>query len=119
MSKGVKSSGLDQTLSGRGPFTVFAPTDLAFRKLAAGSIEELLNAANKVKLVSLLNNHVVEGKINLKDLKDGDTLKSLEGNELSVKVTESKVSVNGAAVENRGVQTTNGVIFSLDTVLQN
>jgi len=117
--RGVHASDLDQLLSSTGPFTVFAPSDLAFGKLEAGMIENLLKSENKIKLTELLNHHVVAGKINFKDFKDGDKLKSLDGKELSVKVVDSTVSVDGATIQNRDVATSNGVIHSLDTVLKN
>ncbi|MFL5808934.1 MAG: fasciclin domain-containing protein [Flavisolibacter sp.] len=117
--KGVLAAGLDQTLSSTGPFTVFAPTDLAFGKLEAGMVENLLKPENKIKLTALLNHHVVAGKINFKDLKDGDKLKSMNGKELVVKVANAKVSVDGATIQNHDVSTSNGVIHSLDTVLKN
>ncbi len=117
--RGVLASGLDQILSGTGPYTVFAPSDLAFGKLEAGTIENLMKPESKVKLTEIMNHHVVSGKISFKDLKDGDKLKSLDGKELSVKVSNSIVTVNGATIQNRDVQTSNGVIHSLDTVLKN
>ena len=117
--KGVIASGLDQVLSGRGPYTVFAPSDLAFGKLEAGTIENLLKPENKIKLTDLLNHHVVEGKINFRELKDGDQLKTLNGKLLSVKIDNAKVSIEGATIINRDVATSNGVIHSLDTVLEN
>ena len=117
--RGVLASGLDQILSGTGPYTVFAPSDLAFGKLEAGTIENLLKPESKVKLTEIMNHHVVSGKISFKDLKDGDKLKSLDGKELSVKISNSIVTVNGATIQNRDVQTSNGVIHSLDTVLKN
>ena len=117
--KGVVASGLDQVLSGRGPYTVFAPSDLAFGKLESGAIENLLKPENKIKLTELLNNHVVAGKINFKELRDGDKLKSLNGKILSVKIDNATVSVEGATIQTRDVQTSNGVIHSLDTVLEN
>ena len=119
LKKGIVASGLDQVLSGAGPFTVFAPSDMAFGKLENGTIESLLKPENKLKLTSLLNQHVVAGKINFKDLKDGDKLKSLNGKELSVKVKDAKVSIGGATVQNRDVASSNGVIHTLDTVLSN
>jgi uncharacterized surface protein with fasciclin (FAS1) repeats len=118
-NRGVMASGLDQILSGAGPFTVFAPTDLAFGKLESGMVENLLQPENKTKLTDLLNYHVIAGKIDFKDLKDGGKLKSLNGKELSVQVKDGKASVNGATIQNRDVQTSNGVIHSLDTVLKN
>ena len=117
--KGVIASGMDQILSGAGPFTVFAPTDMAFGKLETGTVETLLKPENKIKLTALLNHHVVAGKINFKDLKDGDKLKSLGGKELSVKVVNAKVTLDGATIQNRDVPTSNGVIHLLDTVLKN
>ena len=119
LKKGIVASGLDQVLSGAGPFTVFAPSDMAFGKLETGVIESLLKPENKIKLTSLLNHHVVAGKINFKDLKDGDKLKSLAGKELLVKVKDANVSIDGAIVQNRDVASSNGVIHSLDTVLSN
>jgi uncharacterized surface protein with fasciclin (FAS1) repeats len=118
-NRGVMASGLDQILSGAGPFTVFAPTDLAFGKLESGMVENLLQPENKTNLTDLLNYHVIAGKIDFKDLKDGGKLKSLNGKELSVQVKDGKASVNGATIQNRDVQTSNGVIHSLDTVLKN
>ncbi|HEX6334009.1 MAG TPA: fasciclin domain-containing protein [Flavisolibacter sp.] len=117
--RGVVASGLDQVLSGTGPFTVFAPSDLAFGKMEAGAIEDLLKPESKTTLTDLLNHHVVAGKISYKDLKDGDKLKSLNGKELSVKVVNAKVSIDDAVIQNRDVATSNGVIHSLDSVLKN
>lgn len=119
MSRGVKASGLDQILSGTGPYTLFAPSDLAFAKLQTGAIETLLQPDNKTELTSLMNQHVVAGKINYKEFKDGDTLKTLDGKELSVKVIDNTVTIDGATIQNRDVPTSNGVIHSLDAVLKN
>lgn len=119
MSRGVIASGLDQTLSGTGPYTLFAPSDLAFAKMQTGAIESLLLPDNKTELTSLMNQHVVAGKINFKELKDGDTLKNLGGKELSVKVINNTVTIDGATIQNRDVPTSNGVIHSLDAVLKN
>ncbi|HYE53369.1 MAG TPA: fasciclin domain-containing protein, partial [Chitinophagaceae bacterium] len=110
---------LDQVLSGTGPFTLFAPSDLAFEKLESGALDSLLQPENKIKLTDLLNYHVVAGKINFKDLKDGDKLKTLNGKELAVKVDGVKTNINGAIIQNRDLKTSNGVIHSLDSVLKN
>jgi uncharacterized surface protein with fasciclin (FAS1) repeats len=118
-NRGVMATGLNQILSGAGPFTVFAPSDLAFGKLESGMVETLLNPENKTKLTDLLNYHVIEGKIDFKDLKDGRKLKTLNGKELVVQVKNGKVSVNDATIQNSDMQTSNGVIHSLDTVLKN
>ena len=119
LNRGVTASGLDQVLSGTGPFTVFAPSDLAFGKLEGDTIENLLKTENKLKLNDLLKHHVVTGKIEFKDLKDGEKLKTMNGKELSVHIKDGKVSVNGATIQQRDVKTSNGVIHSLDTVLKN
>jgi len=119
LKRGVMASGLNQVLSGTGPFTLFAPSDLAFGKLEGGIIENLLKAENKLKLADLLNHHIVAGKIEFKDLKDGEKLKTVNGKELSVFIKDGKVSVNGAIIQQRNVKTSNGVIHSLDTVLEN
>ncbi len=110
---------MDQVLSGKGPFTVFAPSDIAFGKLEEGTIEDLLKPSGKLKLTTLLSHHVVAGKINFKDLKDGDKLKTLNSKELSVKVNNARVSVDGAVILSRDVQASNGVIHLLDSVLKN
>ena len=117
LKKAVHASDLDQQLSSTGPFTVFAPSDLAFGKLENGAIDHLLKPENKADLTSMLQGHVVEGKIDFKDLKDGDSLKTLQGKDLAVKVQEGKVSVNDAIIQGRDMKTSNGVIHSLHTVL--
>jgi uncharacterized surface protein with fasciclin (FAS1) repeats len=89
LNKGVLAANLDQVLSGTGPFTVFAPTDLAFGKLESGTIETLLKPESKAKLTDLLKHHVVAGQINYKDLKDGDKLKTLDGKELMISVKKT------------------------------
>jgi len=119
LSKGVTASGLNQVLSGTGPFTLFAPSDLAFGKLEGGVIENLLKTENKLKLADLLNHHVVAGKIEFNDLRDGKKLKTMNGKELSVHIKDGTVSVNGATIQQRDVKTSNGVIYSLNTVLKN
>ena len=117
MMRGVKAAGLEMELSKTGPFTVFAPTDLAFGKLAAGEMTELLKPENKVKLSDILNYHVVEGKTNFKDLKDGQKLKTVNGKELDVKVNNGKVTINGATLQGRDSEASNGVVHSVDTVI--
>ena len=119
LSRGIVASGLDQVLSGTGPYTVFAPSDLAFGKLESGMIEDLLKPENKIKLTAFLNHHIISGKIDFKDLKDGEKLKSLNGKDLLVKVTDGKVNIDGATIQLRDVKTSNGVIHSLDTALKN
>ena len=117
LKKGVYASGLDQILSSRGPFTLFAPSDLAFEKMDKTALENLLKPENKTNLTDVLNYHMVAGKINYKDLKDGEKLKTVNGDELLVHVKDSIVSIAGAIIQKRDVQTSNGVIHSLDTVM--
>lgn len=118
MSKSVKAVGLDTVLSQKGPFTIFAPTDIAFGKLEAGKMEQLLQTENKEKLTELLNHHVVEGITNFGDLKDNQKLVTVNGRELTVKVNEGKVTVNGATVQGRDNAGSNGVVHSVDTVIE-
>jgi uncharacterized surface protein with fasciclin (FAS1) repeats len=117
LKKSVHASGLNQVLSGNGPFTVFAPTDIAFGKLDKGIMEKLLKPENKTKLTDLLNRHVVSGKINFKDLKDGEKLKTVNGKELLVHVKDGFTSVDGAKILAHDVQASNGVIHSVETVM--
>lgn len=119
LKKGVHASDLHQLLSSTGPFTMFAPLNPAFEKLAEGTMDKLLEPKNKLTLTSLINHHVVAGKINFKDLKDGEKLKSLEGKELLVKITGNEVHIDAALIQNHDIKTTNGVVHTLDTVLGN
>ena len=89
----------------------------AFNKLDKQVLENLLKPENKTKLVDLLNHHVVAGKVDFKDLKDGEKLKLISGKELHVHVKEGAVSIDGAKIEGHDVQTSNGVIYSLETVM--
>jgi uncharacterized surface protein with fasciclin (FAS1) repeats len=117
LKKGVIASGLDKKLSESGPFTIFAPTDKAFDKLDKKVLEDLLKPENKTKLTDLLNHHVVEGKIAFKDLKDGEKLRTLNGKELHVHVKEGAVSIDGSRIEAHDVETSNGVIHSVESVV--
>ncbi len=117
LKKSVNASGLDQVLSSTGPFTVFAPSDRAFGKLDKSVLDNLLKPENKAKLVNMLNHHVVAGKIQFKDLKDGEKLKAVDGKELLVHVKDGAVSIDGANIEQHDVLTSNGVIHSLDAVM--
>lgn len=118
LKKGVHSSDLDQLLSSRGPFTFFAPNDIAFDKLEKGQMDDLLEKPNKLKLTDLINNHIVNGKILFKDLKDGDKLNTLGGTVLAVEVKGGKVSIGGAVILEREAKISNGAIHSTDTVFQ-
>ena len=112
----VKAAGLVETLRGKGPFTVFAPTDEAFAKLPKGTVEDLLKPENKETLVSILTYHVVAGKVMAADVKTMD-VKTVNGKDLAVKVTEGKVTVDGANVVKTDVMASNGVIHVIDSVV--
>ncbi|WP_343303257.1 fasciclin domain-containing protein [Chitinophaga niabensis] len=116
LKKGVHASDLDQLLSSRGPFTFFAPNDVAFEKLESGLMEGLLAKEKKQQLTDLMNNHIVNGKILFKDLKNGDKLNTLGGTVLAVEVQNGKVSIGGAVILEREARITNGTIHSTDTV---
>jgi uncharacterized surface protein with fasciclin (FAS1) repeats len=112
----VKAAGLVETLQGKGPFTVFAPTDEAFAKLPSGTVETLLKPENKEKLVAILTYHVVAGKVMAADVKTME-VKTVNGKELDIKVTDGSVTVNNAKVIKTDVAASNGVIHVIDTVL--
>lgn len=113
----VKAAGLAETLSGTGPFTVFAPSDAAFAKLPAGTVEGLL--ADKAKLTSILTFHVVPGRVTAADIvrMGGATPKTVNGQTVNVTVRDGKVYVNGAQVVTADVGASNGVIHVIDAVL--
>ncbi len=84
LKRGVHASDMDQLLSSTGPYTFFAPSDQAFEKLKKGMLENLLEPQNRAKMADLLNNHIVSGKILYADLKDGDTLTTLNGKKIII-----------------------------------
>lgn len=112
----VKAAGLAETLSGDGPFTVFAPTDEAFAKLPAGTVEDLLKPENKQKLVEILTYHVVPGKVMAADVKAGP-VKTVNGKEAEIKVADGKVTIEEAYIVKTDVEAGNGVIHVIDTVI--
>lgn len=112
----LKAADLVDTLSGKGPFTVFAPTDAAFAKLPAGTVDSLLKPENKKKLQSILLYHVVSGKVLSTDLKSG-LVKTVQGEDLTVDVSGSTVKINDATVVKADIPASNGVIHVIDTVL--
>jgi uncharacterized surface protein with fasciclin (FAS1) repeats len=118
----VKAAGLVETLEGKGPFTVFAPTNMAFGKLPAGTVDTLVKPENKATLTKILTYHVVPGRLQASSLTDGKKLKTVEGAELTVKKADGKIWV----VDAKGVSSTvtisninqsNGVIHVVDSVL--
>ena len=113
----VTAAGLAETLSGTGPFTVFAPTNDAFGKLPAGTVESLLKPEMKADLTSILTYHVVPGALKAADLKDGQKLKTVQGNELTVSIKDGKVMIDGAVVTIADVVSSNGVTHVIDAVV--
>ena len=112
----VKAAGLVETLQGKGPFTVFAPTDAAFAKLPAGTVEELLKPENRDKLASILKYHVISGKLRAADVKTMDA-KTVQGQSVKLVVSAEGVTVDNAKVVKTDVMAENGVIHVIDTVI--
>lgn len=118
----VKAAGLVETLKSAGPFTVFAPTNEAFAKLPAGTVDNLLKPENKATLAGILTYHVVAGAFKSTDLKDGQKVKTVQGEELTIGYKDSKWTVTDAkgGVANitiADVISSNGVTYVIDTVL--
>jgi uncharacterized surface protein with fasciclin (FAS1) repeats len=112
----VKAAGLVDTLSGKGPFTVFAPTNEAFAALPPGTVENLLKPENKDQLVKILTYHVVSGAVTSSDLKAGPVT-TVEGQPVTVAINGKTVMVNNATVVKADVTTSNGVVHVIDKVL--
>ena len=113
----VTAAGLVETLSGAGPFTVFAPVDDAFAALPAGTVESLVEPENKEKLTGILTYHVLAGKVLSTDLTDGMTATTVNGEEITIHLTDGKVLVNDAEVVIADVVTDNGVIHAINKVI--
>ena len=117
LTTALNAAGLVETLKGRGPFTVFAPTDEAFAKLPAGTVDSLLKPENKQKLTSILTYHVVAGNVKAADVVKLSSAKTLNGQSVMIKTLGGKVFINGATVVKADIATTNGTIHVIDTVL--
>ena len=114
----VKAAGLVETLSGAGPFTVMAPTDEAFAKLPAGTVESLVKPENKAKLTAILTYHVVAGSVPAATVVTLKNAKTVEGSEISIEVKGESVMLNGnAKVVIADVHCSNGIVHAIDTVL--
>jgi uncharacterized surface protein with fasciclin (FAS1) repeats len=113
----VKAAGLVDTLKGPGPFTVFAPTDEAFARLPAGTVESLLQPENKAKLQSILTYHVVPGKVMSQELVKLDSTKTVEGGSIAIRTMNGGVMADKAHVTQADIAASNGVIHVIDTVL--
>jgi uncharacterized surface protein with fasciclin (FAS1) repeats len=117
LAAALRAAGLVEALEGAGPFTVFAPSDEAFAKLPAGTIEDLLKPENREKLKAILTYHVVPGKVLARDVVKIKSARTLNGQELRITVTGGNVRVNDAAVIKTDVEASNGVIHVIDSVV--
>ena len=117
LAAALNAAGLVETLKGDGPFTVFAPTDDAFAKLPAGTVENLLKPENKDELVAILTYHVVPGKVMAADVVKLDEAKTVNGKMVDIEVESETVMVNNAKVTKADIIASNGVIHVIDTVV--
>jgi len=117
LAAALQAAGLVDTLKGKGPFTVFAPTDEAFSKLPAGTVESLLKPENKEKLKAILLYHVVSGDVTAAQVVKLSSAKTVNGQDLKLTVNDGSVMVNEAKVVKADVLASNGVIHVIDTVL--
>lgn len=115
--KAVQAADLTATLEGKGPFTVFAPTDQAFAKLPAGTVESLLKPENKEKLRAILTYHVVAGELSAAQVAKLHAVKTVEGAELKIVVKNGSVMVDNAKVVKADIHASNGIIHVIDAVM--
>ena len=117
LAAALEAADLVGTLKGDGPFTVFAPTDAAFAKLPAGTVESLLKPENRDQLVAILTYHVVAGKVEAADVVKLDEATTVNGQDVQITVADSGVQVNDANVIKTDIEASNGVIHVIDTVI--
>lgn len=117
LANALDAAGLVATLKGSGPFTVFAPTDAAFAKLPAGTLQNLLKPENKAKLTAILTYHVVPGAVTAEQVTKLSEAKTINGAVLKVSLRDGKVMINDADVVKPDIETSNGVIHVIDAVL--
>jgi uncharacterized surface protein with fasciclin (FAS1) repeats len=117
LAAALKQADLVATLGNPGPFTVFAPDNEAFKALPAGTLDNLMKDNSKETLASILKFHVVPGRIRLADLEDGQKLKTVNGEELSVTKLNGKVAVNGVELDQPDLEASNGIIHVVGKVL--
>jgi len=117
LAAALKAADLVGTLKGDGPFTVFAPTDAAFSKLPAGTVESLLKPENKAKLTAILTYHVVPGAVKAEQVTKLDEAKTVNGKMVKVSTDEGKVMINDANVVKADIPASNGVIHVIDKVI--
>jgi uncharacterized surface protein with fasciclin (FAS1) repeats len=117
LAAALQAAGLVDTLKGKGPFTVFAPTDAAFAKLPAGTVDNLLKPENKAKLVSILTYHVVSGNVAAAEVTKMKTAKTVQGASVKISAADGKVMIDDSTVAKADIAASNGVIHVIDTVL--
>jgi uncharacterized surface protein with fasciclin (FAS1) repeats len=117
LAAALTAAGLVETLKGPGPFTVFAPTDEAFAKLPAGTVENLLKPENKAKLQAVLTYHVVPGKVMAAQVTKMTSAKTVQGQTVRIQVVDGKVKIDDATVVTADVAASNGVIHVIDSVI--
>lgn len=117
LAKALTAAGLVETLKGKGPFTVFAPTDAAFAKLPAGTLDNLLKPENKAQLTKVLTYHVVSGSVKAADVVKLTEAKTVQGQSVKITVKDGKVSVDNANVTATDIAASNGVIHVIDSVI--
>ena len=117
LAAALKAADLIETLKGKGPFTVFAPTDEAFAKLPKGTLDDLLKPENKEKLAKILTYHVVSGKVTSSEVVKLKEAKTVQGQSVKIVVKDGGVMVDGAKVVKTDIDCTNGVIHVIDTVV--
>jgi uncharacterized surface protein with fasciclin (FAS1) repeats len=117
LAKALQAADLVETLKGKGPFTVFAPTDEAFAKLPPETLNDLLKAENKQKLQRILTYHVVPGRVSAADVVKLRTVKAVSGDTIDIKANAGSVMVDSARVVTTDVQASNGVIHVIDSVI--
>jgi len=117
LAAALGAAGLVDTLKSDGPFTVFAPTDAAFAKLPAGTVEELLKPENKEKLQAILKFHVISGQVGLSDALKASSAKTVLGEPINIRFADGKVRINDSTLQTADVKASNGVIHIIDSVL--
>ena len=115
--RALNAAGLADTLKGAGPYTVFAPTDAAFKKLPAGKLDNWLKPANKAELISIVNHHISPGRVLAADLGKLSETRTVQGKSAKIIRTGDKVTIDGANVTLTDISSSNGVIHAIDAVL--
>lgn len=117
LGKALEAAGLTGVLKGSGPYTFFAPTDEAFKKLPEGTLENWLKPENKAELTSVLKYHVLPGRVSAVDVEKLTAPKMMQGQNVTVKKDGEMLSIGGAQITQRDIASSNGVIHAIDTVI--